>query len=232
MKLAIMQPYFLPYIGYYQLIAAVDAIILYDNIKYTKKGWINRNRFLQNGKDAIFSLPLNNGSDYLNIHERELSSTFNRDKLLSQFRNAYHSAPYFKKTFPLVEEIVYYKNGNLFKYLHHSIVCACAHLGLKAKIIISSEIDIDHSLKSQERVLALCKSLEAKTYINTIGGTELYTKTYFQSQGIALKFIQSKPHEYAQFDAPFVPWLSIVDLMMFNSIESIRSEMINEYNLA
>ena len=86
MKVAIMQPYFLPYIGYFQLIAAVDVFIVYDNIKYTKKGWINRNRILLNGKDVMFSLPLKSDSDYLNIRDRELSADLSRGKLLNQFR--------------------------------------------------------------------------------------------------------------------------------------------------
>ena len=56
--LGIMQPYFLPYIGYWQLLSAVDQFVVYDNIKYTKKGWINRNRFLRDGTDAVFTIPL------------------------------------------------------------------------------------------------------------------------------------------------------------------------------
>ena len=86
--IAIMQPYFFPYIGYFQLIAAVDMFIVYDNIKYTKKGWINRNRLLNRGKNVIFSLPLKNDSDYLNVCQRELAADFNRDKLLHQFKGA------------------------------------------------------------------------------------------------------------------------------------------------
>ena len=91
MRLAIMQPYFFPYIGYFQLIAAVDQFIVYDNIKYTKKGWINRNRMLQNGKDVMFSLPLKSDSDFLDVCERELAADFNRDKLLNQLKGAYRS---------------------------------------------------------------------------------------------------------------------------------------------
>src|ERR1019366_7530880 len=107
-----MQPYFFPYIGYFQLIAAVDLFIVYDNIKYTKKGWINRNRMLQNGKDVMFSLPLKNGSDYLDVCERELAADFNRDKLLSQLSGVYRRAPYFAQTYPLIEEIVRYDDTN------------------------------------------------------------------------------------------------------------------------
>ena len=131
MKLAIMQPYFLPYIGYFQLIAAVDLFIVYDNIKYTKKGWINRNRMLQNGKDAMFSLPLKGASDSLDICERELAATFNRDKMLNQFAGVYRRAPFFDETFQLVEQIIRCQDTNLFGFLHHSIGRTCEHLGLK-----------------------------------------------------------------------------------------------------
>src|SRR5690554_5299659 len=103
MKLAIMQPYFLPYLGYYQLIAAVDVFVVYDNIKYTKKGWINRNRFLLNGQDAVFSLSLRKDSDSLDVRQRQLSPAFERAKLLNQFRGAYGSAPYFEETYALLE---------------------------------------------------------------------------------------------------------------------------------
>ena len=125
MRLAIMQPYFLPYIGYYQLIAAADIFIVYDNIKYTKKGWINRNRILQNGKDVLFSLPLRNDSDSFDVRDRELAADFKRDKLLNQFGEAYRRAPYFAQTFPLLERIVHFDDTNLFRFLHHSIVKTC-----------------------------------------------------------------------------------------------------------
>ena len=231
MRLAIMQPYFFPYIGYFQLIAAVDQFIVYDNIKYTKKGWINRNRLLQNGKDEMFSLPLKSASDYLNVCERELAADFNRTKLLNQIKSAYQRAPYFAQTYPLIEQIVKYEDANLFGYLHHSIVKTCAHLGIKTEIKISSSIAIDHSLKNQEKVLALCAAVGARNYVNAIGGMELYAKDAFQQNGIELKFIRSKPFEYSQFDHEFVSWLSIIDVMMFNSIAAIQTCISTNYEL-
>ena len=155
MRVGIMQPYFLPYIGYFQLINSVDLFVVYDNIQYTKKGWINRNRMLQNGKDVMFSLPLKKDSDYLEICQRDLAVDFNRDKLLNQFKGAYQRAPYFAQVFPLIEELVRYKNLNLFHFLHHSIVRICEHLGITTEIRISSDIAIDHSLKNQDKVIAL-----------------------------------------------------------------------------
>ena len=110
-----MQPYFLPYIGYYQLIAAVDVFVVYDNIKYTKKGWINRNRMLRNGKDVMFSLPLKSDSDRLDVCQRELAVDFDPRQLLNTINGAYRRAPYFSLTSPLIEQIVMYDDRNLFR---------------------------------------------------------------------------------------------------------------------
>jgi hypothetical protein len=231
MKLGIMQPYFLPYIGYFQLLASVDQFILYDNIKYTKKGWINRNRMLLNGTDAMFSLPLKKGSDFLDVVERELGTEFDRSKLLNQFRGAYGRAPHFKLTYPVLERIVQDEEANLFRYIHHSIVQLCAHLGINTEIRISSEIPIDHELKGRDKVLALCKAVGADSYINTIGGVELYAKDDFRSQGIELQFIKSRPFQYVQFGGAFVPWLSIVDVLMFNPLDVVRAYVNENYEL-
>jgi WbqC-like protein family len=230
-RLAVMQPYFFPYIGYFQLIAAVDLFIVYDNIKYTKKGWINRNRMLQNAKDVMFSLPLKSDSDYLDVYERELAPNFNRDKLLNQFRGAYRRAPYFAQTFPLIEQVVRYEDMNLFRFLHHSIVKTCGHLGITTGVKTSSGIAIDHGLKNQDKVLALCEAVGATTYVNAIGGIELYSKETFREKGIDLKYIQSRAFEYQQFGDPFVSWLSIIDVMMFNPINTIQTRISTNYKL-
>ncbi len=79
MKLAIMQPYFFPYIGYFQLINTVDEFVVYDNIEFTKKGWINRNRILVNGKDEYITLPIKKDSDFLHVKDRFLAETWSKD---------------------------------------------------------------------------------------------------------------------------------------------------------
>lgn len=230
-SLAIMQPYFVPYIGYFQLIAAVDLFIVYDNIKYTKKGWINRNRLLQNGKDVLFSLPLKSDTDSLDVCERELAADFNRQKLLNQFKDAYRRAPYFEQTHPLIEQIVRYEDRNLFCFLHHSILKTCEHLGITTEIRISSGIAIDHDLKNQDKVLALCAAVGARTYVNAVGGMDLYSKDTFREKRVDLKFIQSLPFEYTQLGDTFVPWLSIIDVMMFNPLDIIKTCISTNYKL-
>lgn len=226
-----MQPYFLPYIGYYQLMAAVDLFIVYDNIKYTKKGWINRNRMLQNGADAMFSIPLKNDSDALDIRERQIAVDFKRDKLLNQLRAAYGKAPYFEQTFPLIEGIVRHEDANLFGFLLHAIEKSARHLGIGTPIRVSSTVSIDHALKGQDKVIALCAAVGADTYVNPPGGVDLYSGDAFREKDIDLKFIRPRLVEYAQFGQPFVPWLSIVDVLMFNPVARIRDGFLGSYDL-
>jgi hypothetical protein len=229
LRLAIMQPYFLPYIGYWQLIAAVDVFVVYDNIKYTKKGWINRNRFLLNGKDAVFTLPLRKGSDFLHVNQRQLADTFDREDLIKRFREAYRKAPEFHTFMPFLEDLIRFSSNNLFEYILNSIYRVCEFLGIKTKVIISSTIDCDHLLKSSDRVHAICKALRADTYINPIGGTELYEKEDFARQGITLRLLQPDLIGYPQGSLGFLPWLSIVDILMFNSAQTVNEVMLKKH---
>lgn len=231
MMVAIMQPYFFPYICYFQLIQSVDMFILYDNIKYTKKGWINRNRMLQNGKDVVFSLPLKSSSDSLDICQRNLAEQFNRDKLLNKIQGAYRRAPYFTQTFLLIEQIVRHDDDNLFRYLYNSIVSTAQYFGISTTIKISSDIPINQALKNQDKVLAFCEAVGASTYVNAIGGMDLYSKDVFLGKGVELKFIKSKQFEYAQFGDQLVPWLSIIDVMMFNPVDAIKECIETNYEL-
>jgi len=225
MRIAIMQPYFLPYIGYWQLIAAADAFVVYDNIKYTKKGWINRNRFLLNGKATIFTLPLRKGSDSLHVNQRQLADTFDREDLIRRFREAYRKAPEFQVFMPFLEDLIRFSSNNLFDYILNSIYRICEFIGIKTRVIISSTIDCDHSLKSSDRVHAICKALCADTYINPIGGTELYSKEDFKDKEIKLRFLQPALVEYPQDALGFVPGLSIIDVAMFNAGEQLRQQV-------
>lgn len=231
MKLAVMQPYFLPYIGYFQLIDAVDEFVVYDNIKYTKKGWINRNRYCRNGTEALFSLPLAKGSDFLHVRDRELSAGFSRAGLLAQFREAYRHAPYFDDVIPTLRSIVECPQDNLFDYIFNSLQQMCALLGIGTELRISSAIAIDHDLRSQEKVLAFCRELGADTYVNAIGGTELYDRATFTSARVNLHFMKSRLVEYEQSATPFIPWLSIIDVLMCNGPDKVRREMLQEFDL-
>jgi len=222
MKVAIMQPYFLPYIGYFQLIESVDLFIVYDNVKYTKKGWINRNRMLCNGSDLLFSLPLRNAPDASDIGARRLAADFDGSNLLNRMREMYRKAPCFESAFPCIKSMLENADDNLFRFVHQSIIAVCEYLGIETRFVISSEVAIDHGLKGQDKVIALCREVGATTYVNPVGGMELYSRDHFASHGLQLTFLQPRPFVYTQFGQPFVPWLSILDVMMFNDVSTIR----------
>ncbi|MEY4093699.1 MAG: hypothetical protein RLZZ53_898 [Acidobacteriota bacterium] len=232
LSVGIMQPYFLPYIGYWQLMAAVDRFVIYDHIKYTKKGWINRNRFLRNGADAYFTLPLKKGPDHLAIVEREIADEFDPAAWLRPLHEAYRKAPFVDAVYPLLQEIVQAPVRNLFEFLHHSLVTTARYLGIETAIVVSSQLAIDEQLRAEARVLALCEACGATRYINPIGAraADLYSATAFSARGIELRYLQSRPVTYPQLGQPFVPWLSIVDIMMFNSPSAVRG-MLGEFDL-
>lgn len=228
-KVAIMQPYFVPYIGYFQLMNAVDEFVIYDNIQYTKRGWINRNRILVNGKDQYFSLPLKKDSDFKNVNERFLLDDFELEKvkLLRKLKGAYQKAPFFDETYLLLEKIFFFDSKNLFEFIFNSINQFADILGIKSKITVSSTIEINHNLKSEDKVIAICKKLNAKIYINPAGGVKLYSSNRFKKEGLKLLFADSIISEYKQFENIFVPRLSIIDVLMFNDISDVKKMIEN-----
>lgn len=230
--IAIMQPYFLPYIGYWQLLSAVDEFVVYDNIEFTKKGWINRNRILLNGKDYLITLPLKKDSDYLCVNERYISDQFNAIKTLNYFNQAYKKSPYFESVFPLIDDILKFDNLNLFDFIYHSINTIKTYLNIDTKIIKSSELGFNiQDYKSQDKVIKICEDRRATNYINLIGGKLLYNKDVFLQHNLTLQFINTEIEIYKQFKNNFIPNLSIIDMMMFLSVEDIQQKL-NKYNLS
>lgn len=232
MKLAIMQPYFSPYIGYWQLINMVDVFVLYDNIEFSKKGWFHRNNILVNGKRTLFTIPLRKDSDYLDVVDRYLADDAGRQikRILAQIENSYKKAPCFEEVFPLLKDIFQKQEENLFKYIFNSILKICEYLNINTEFVISSEVAIDHDLKSQDKVIAINKALKASNYINAIGGVTLYETEEFEKNGLELEFLEAEIVEYSQFGRPFEPYMSIIDVMMFNNPEQIQI-MLNSYRL-
>jgi len=232
MTVAIMQPYLLPYIGYWQLINAVDTFVIYDNIQFSKKGWFHRNNFLMNGKKTLFSIPLKKDSDYLDVKDRYIADNAEKqiNKIVMQIKNSYRKAPFYNDVIPLVENIFLNQEKNLFSYIFYSIELICDYLDIGTTILKSSEIDIDHTLRSQDKVIAINKSLNSTKYINSIGGTELYDVESFNKEAIELQFLESEVPEYRQFNDEFIAYLSIIDIMMFNSKEEIKN-MLEKYKL-
>ena len=222
----IMQPYFLPYIGYFQLICAVDKFVIYDNIQYTKRGWINRNRIMSNGKPKMVTLPLQSASDYLDINDRYLSREFDRKSLLRQFDGAYLRSIHYREVRPLLEAIIMYESDNLYEYVKHSIDMLLEYLEVSTEMYVSSNLPVDRSLRSENRVIATCISLEADVYVNAIGGIELYSSAQFNQNKLNLKFIKSRLSEYPQSGNEFIPALSIIDVMSHCSKSDVI-QMIN-----
>lgn len=230
--LAIMQPYFLPYIGYWQLMQAVDEFIIYDDVQFSKGGWINRNRLLLDGAAHTFTLPLRKGRLREKINERELSEAFAgaNQSLLAKVTQAYSNAPCFSQVMPVLEQIMAAGDGNLANFLCRSLEHIKTYLGITTPLLRSSALEAGRGLRASDRVLALCKAREAGTYINAPGGRDLYDKAEFATHGIKLHFIQSSAVTYRQFGDEFVPSLSILDIMMFNTPAEVR-EMLNRYTL-
>jgi hypothetical protein len=232
MKVGIMQPYFFPYIGYFQLINAVDVFVIYDNIQYTKKGWINRNRILVNGSDEYITLPVKKDSDFLNVDKRFLADTFEKDKIkiIRKIKESYRNAPFYEQAYYLIDDVFTDYSLNLFEFIHNSIIKICDYLDITTQIVRSSEIIIDHGLKSEKKVISICNTFNTPIYINSIGGMELYSKEEFEKNSIELFFLETQKTEYKQFDHDFIPWLSIIDVLMFNSKDQIKC-FLNNYKL-
>lgn len=228
MTLAIMQPYLFPYIGYWQLINAVDTFVIYDDVNFIKQGYINRNSILSNGKSQIITLELIGASSNKIINEIEVGN--NREKLLKTIKQNYTKAPCFDKVYPIIENIINQNEKNLAKFIGYSLERICEYLEVDTKFIYSSNIKKDNTLKAQDKVIDICKNLNAKKYINAIGGQELYSKEIFRKNDIELNFLKTELVEYKQFKNDFVPYLSIIDILMFNSKNEIKN-MLDRYEL-
>ena len=235
MKIAIMQPYLFPYLGYFQLINAVDTFVGYDDVNYIKGGWINRNNLLIHGKPNLFTISLENPSSFTPISETKIDSrkfALHKKKLLKTITQSYIKAPFYKEVFPLLEDFITTDNS---VYI--------ADFALDSVILISSYLDINTTFKKSSvdypdskglektaRLMDIIKKNGAQEYINPIGGQEIYDKEVFKSKGVNLHFLKSQSIIYNQFDNDFVPWLSIIDVLMFNSKEEIGL-LLNKYEL-
>ena len=231
MKLGIIQPYFFSFIGYFQLINSVDKFVFYDDVSYINRGWINRNNLLVNGKKNLITLSLIRASQNKLINE--IHTALEHEKNLITIRMSYSKAPYFCKVFPLIEEIFNTINADMLisEIAGLSIMQVAKYLNLKVKFEYSSEKYQDtKGMDKAARLIAICKKNNADTYINAAGGVNIYSKEEFKKENINLYFIKTQVKEYKQFNYEFVPSLSIIDVMMFNSSEQINI-MLNDYIL-
>ena len=228
MRLGIMQPYFFPYLGYWQLLANVDKYVVYDDVTYIKGGWINRNNFLINGQKNLLTMRLEKASSYTLIKDIAIKDDF--VKFLKTIEMGYKKAPFFEDIFRLLKDICQCPDKKLGQFLFNSHIKICEYLGIDTELILSSSFDKHTELKGKDKVISICNQLGANEYINAIGGQELYDKKEFAENGIKLNFLQANLREYRQLKNEFVAGLSIIDIVMFNSKEEIK-EMLNDFNL-
>ena len=228
MNLGIMQPYFMPYIGYFQLIKAVDKYVIYDDVNYIKGGWINRNNLLIGGEKRMFTITLKGASPNKLINEIEIGDSF--QKLLKTLQTNYSKTPYFRQTMELMEQIILFPDRQLANFIANSLSQVTEYLGINTEFIISSQLPKNISLKGKDKVIHICQLLQANSYFNAIGGQELYDKKEFLENGIELHFLKPVLSPYPQVSTEFVPGLSMIDVLMNNSKEEINS-MLDAYTL-
>lgn len=232
MIVALMQPYFFPYIGYFQLMHAVDCFVFYDDAQYMKGGWINRNRILLHGKPSWWTYPVVHDDFRLPINQR----TYHRSdrqvtSLLDKVAGAYRDAPCFDDTFAMLSGQLRGGSDNVAAFNRaHAQQVATDSLGIRCEFLASSQIDCDPALRGQDRVIAICRQLGADVYVNAIGGLELYDHGTFEDAGIQLRFLRTGAVDYPQFGDDHVPSLSIIDVLMFNAPRH-RSALLERYQL-
>lgn len=227
-----MQPYLFPYIGYFQLINAVDWFVLHDDVQYIKSGWINRNRILLNGKEYLFTFSVKKDAFTRFIKQRYYSDKFEMEKgkFFRVLKEAYSRAPFYSKILSLTSEILSYKDLNVSNLNLFSIRKFCEYLGISTHMVLSSELKKNSSLKNEARVININRTLKATHYINPVGGADLYSKETFSENGLKLLFLKSHEIKYEQFNNIYLPGLSMIDVCMFNKTDDIRT-FLNLYDL-
>ena len=228
MNLAIMQPYIFPYLGYFQLINSVDTFVVYDDVNFIKKGWINRNNILVNNQARLFTIPLIKASQNKRINEIRIFDEENwREKFLNTIKTAYKKAPEFIEVYPLLEEIILFKEDRLDLFLINQLKLLANFIGIQTAIKSSTNLYDNNHLKAEDRIIDICKIEKCSKYINAKGGVDLYDKGRFADNGMQLNFLFPDNITYKQYNDEFVPYLSIIDILMFNSKEKVKSYLQN-----
>lgn len=234
MKLAANQPYLFPYIGFFQLVRAVDVFVISDDLNYIQRGWINRNRMLTEGQPRFFSVPILDQSSFREIRETRVSPSEYprwRRKFFVTLQHAYARATHYATVRDLLGEVIEGTPSTISELARTSILSVCQYLEIPTQIRETSSIYGLRDAHRTERVFELCRTECADKYVNAIGGIALYSEEEFLQHGISLKFLKSRGIVYEQFPKTlFVPNLSIIDVMMFNSASNIRL-MLDQYDL-
>ncbi|TIH18052.1 hypothetical protein D0S45_05725 [Marinifilum sp. JC120] len=224
MRLAIMQPYFFPYVGYFQLIDRVDKFVVLDDVNFITRGWVNRNQILLGGKPSMFSLPLEKASQNKLICEIEIAGGYERwaQKFLKTIKHAYKSAPFFETAYEeVVRESLNTSERNLSAFIVATLKIICSYCKIQTDIIETSRLYPKADLTGADRIIDICRRCQATTYINPSGGSELYDVEVFAKHGIELQFFDPVISEYSHGGVEFISHLSIVDLIMWREAGSI-----------
>lgn len=235
MKLAIMQPYFLPYLGYFSLIKHTDEFILFDTVQFIRHGWIERNRILKpsNGWQYIM-VPLKKHSRETIIKDIEINNDQQwKEKILAQLQHYKKQAPYFSNVIDILNEIFSKEYATIVDLNLASLKTVCYYLGINTPIQVFSlmNIDIEPANAPDEWALNICKALgNVDEYWNPPGGQSFFNKKKYENADINLKFHSAILTDYDQKRNVFEPGLSIIDVMMFNSVDEIN-KMLDNYEL-
>ncbi|GAB2776575.1 hypothetical protein HNQ93_001936 [Hymenobacter luteus] len=227
MRVAVMQPYLFPYLGYFQLLRAADKFVLLDDVQFIKRGWINRNRILVNGQEHLFTIPLEGVSQHKLIQQVQVQAEQHaRRKLLQTIRQAYKKAPYFAACFPLLEQVLLSPPSLAVTDMAHASLLAVGHyLGWEPQLYLSSALPKEPGLSGADRILAICHELKADQYVNMEAGRPLYDAAHFAGRGVELQFLRARLLPYPQAAPTFVPGLSIIDVLMQNSPAWVRETL-------
>lgn len=227
-----MQPYIFPFIGYFHLIEASDKFIFYDDVQYIKKGWINRNRILLNGKSFVFTVPLSKGSQNKLINEiHPIIEKRWKSGFFKTIEYGYSKSPNYREVMPLIHEVLNKEYSDITDLCIESIKSVLGYLRMNFNYIKSSVLSPESKgMKKADRLIEITKKCGASEYVNAIGGKSLYEKRYFEERGVRLHFVESRFKEYRQLKHDFVAGLSILDILMFNDRARIR-EYLNDYEL-
>ncbi len=231
-RVAIMQPYIFPYIGYFHLIQASSMFVFYDDVTYIKGGWINRNRISNQNKALLFTVPVSEISSNKLIKETSpvIDAKWN-NKLYKQMIQSYKKAPFFKNVIEPIMSVFSKQYVDITDLSIESISVIYSYLGIKfTHTKSSSSFPETQGMEKVDRIIEITKALECNNYINAIGGKELYSKKQFLNKGINLSFVKSNPIEYPQYSDCFIPWLSIIDIIMFCSKEQ-TIDFLSDYSL-
>lgn len=225
---AAMQPYFFPYLGYYQLAQAADDFVFLGEANYIVRGYINRNHILLNGAPHRFTLPIVNASQNRSIQDHQYVDSYS--PFFALLTQAYKKAPFFDAVIPIVEKCLRNGLNNVAETNSLSIKEVFAYLGMTKRWHDSASIIPKGSLRGQSWIQEICSRLSASRYVNAPGGKDLYDTESFAGKQIELLFLEPVLPPYEQHTGFFVSHLSMIDVLMWNSPERIL-DMVNAFKV-